>query len=208
MYIPKRFVFDDAECIIPFIKAHSFASIVTVKNNQPTANHLPFVIEERNDDLILGSHFSRSNPQWKDFSFHPVLVIFSGPHGYVDPRLYESKLSVPTWNYVAVHAYGTPHLVDDTEAAYQLLEKTIQTYNVEYLDQWQGLPLEYKEKMVKGIMAFEIKVTSLEAKKKLSQNKTASEKQRIAEAFSQSAYSHERELSQIMSKEIHKPVRE
>ena len=88
------------------MQAYNFAIVVSVKEDIPIATHLPFVIEERENEIVLISHMSKANEQWKTISDKDVLVIFSEPHAYISPSLYEQQQNVPTWNYVAVHAYG------------------------------------------------------------------------------------------------------
>src|SRR5438874_10483822 len=95
MYIPNLYLEEDREQIIAFIKQYSFATIVTVKDNFPTATHLPFTIREVDGKLILTAHFARANDQWKQIAESPVLVIFSEPHAYISPRHYEKELNVP-----------------------------------------------------------------------------------------------------------------
>ncbi|MBK8473954.1 MAG: FMN-binding negative transcriptional regulator [Sphingobacteriales bacterium] len=111
------------------------------------------------------------------------------PHAYISPQLYESPINVPTWNYIAVHAYGKAQLIADEIAATALLEQTINYYEAQYMVQWNSLPQDYKDRLLKGIVAFEIVVTELQGKQKLSQNKkryrpptqpTASHKAHIA----------------------------
>jgi transcriptional regulator len=94
----------------------SFATIVTVKDGVPSATHLPFVVSQRDDQIILTSHFAKVNPQAAEILNCKPLVIFTEPHAYISPRHYESEQSVPTWNYIAVHAYGTATLIDSPKA--------------------------------------------------------------------------------------------
>jgi transcriptional regulator len=201
MYIPKHYQESDKSEILAFMKQYSFAIIVTVKNNVQSATHLPFVIEERDGKIILTSHFARANDNWKDIENNPSLVIFSEPHAYISPKHYDKELNVPTWNYIAVHAYGNGKLIQEDAGAFSVLEKMIGTYEAAYKQQWDSLPEDYKNKMVKGIVAFEIEVTDLQAKKKLSQNKTESEKQRIINAFEKSEDTNERTIAGFMQKD-------
>ena len=106
MYIPKQFEQKNNEKSIAFMRAYNFALLISVKEGLPIATHLPFVTEERNNEIILTAHLSKANEQWKTFAGKEVLVVFSEPHAYISPALYESAQNVPTWNYIAVHAYG------------------------------------------------------------------------------------------------------
>jgi transcriptional regulator len=200
MYIPKHYEESDKKEILSFMKQYSFALVITVKNNLPSATHLPFVIEERGDKTILTSHFAKANDNWKDIE-NNVLVVFSEPHAYISPKHYDKELNVPTWNYLAVHAYGKGRILSSDAEAFAVLEKMIGTYEEAYRKQWDSLPADYKNKMVKGIVAFEIEVDSFQAKKKLSQNKTESEKQRIISSFEKSEHENERTIAAFMKKE-------
>jgi transcriptional regulator len=202
MYIPKNYLTTDREEIVAFMKQYSFATIITAKDNCPVATHLPFVVSTRNDTIILTSHFAKANEQWKDFAENKVLVIFSEPHAYISPRHYDKELSVPTWNYIAIHAYGNGQIITDTAKTFEVLANTIQTYEARYMQQWDSLPEEYKSKMVKGIVAFEIVVTDLQGKKKLSQNRTEAEQNRIVEALSASNNKNEQDIAAFMSQNL------
>lgn len=195
MYIPHSFRFEDRQEKIDFIKLYSFASIVTCVDSIPTGTLLPFTIEERDDKLFLCSHFSAVNEQAKHIEANPSLVIFNGPHAYISPVHYDKKESVPTWNYITVHALGKARIIHDDVSKKILLEQTIATYESSYQQQWESLPEKYITGMLKGIVAFEIEVTRLDGQKKLSQNKTADERLRIKDSLETSgndlaAYMH------------------
>lgn len=202
MYIPKSNILADRNEAIDFIKRFSFGTIVTSKDNVPTATHLPFLVELINEKIVLTSHFAKANEQWKDIEGNKALIIFSEPHAYISPTNYEKKLNVPTWNYIAVHGYGTGKLIMDFDKVIEVLEKTITNYEESYKTQWDSLPINYKERMSKGIIAFEIEVDDLQAKKKLSQNKTEMEQQNIINSLSKSHNTHERLIADYMEKEL------
>ena len=187
MYIPKYYEEQDTEKLAAFMRANSFAVVVNVVNGSPWGTHLPFVIREEDGRIMLYTHMSRSNDQWKTFeSSSEVLVIFQGPHAYISPSNYEKQQNVPTWNYIAAHAYGKPVIISDHDKVLGLLEDMINTYESGYFAQWRSLPADYVNNMVKGIVAFSIEVTKLEGKFKLSQNKTVNEQQNIIGKLKQS----------------------
>ena len=200
MYIPKINLETDREMVIAFMKQFSFATIVTAKDNIPVATHLPFLVTVKDDIIILTSHFARANEHWTDIESSKVLTIFSEPHAYISPKNYDKELNVPTWNYISVHAYGQGRLITETIKTYEVLEATIDNYEASYKQQWDKLPDEYKLKMSKGIVAFEVVVTDLQAKSKLSQNKTDIEKQRIIDSLSKSIDSNEQHIAEYMQK--------
>jgi transcriptional regulator len=186
MYIPKAFREDDINMLHAFMRAYSFATLVTQQDGIPFASHLPFLLDtERGLCGTLLAHMARANPQWHVLDgSQEVLVIFQGPHAYISPSWYEVELSVPTWNYAAVHAYGLPRLIEEKSALFDLLKTLVQTHEAQFEKPWPfQLPDEYVQKMVQGIVGFEIQVTRLEGKFKLSQNRTASEQETVIAAL-------------------------
>jgi transcriptional regulator len=198
MYIPKFFQGNN-DSAIAFMQRYSFATLVTSANNYPEATHLPFLTEQRGDQLILSSHFAKANPQANDIEAGTALVIFTEPHAYISPKNHEREQNVPTWNYIAVHAYGKAKIISDDNEALAVLEKMIRFYDADYLKQWDGLPMEYKLKMIKGIVAFDITITDLQTKNKLSQNRTAVEKDNIINNLSASPHGTEQEIANYMT---------
>lgn len=198
MYIPKINLATDRDEIVDFMKRFSFATIITAKNNLPVATHLPFVINIKDDNIMLTSHFARANEHWEDIENNEILVIFSEPHAYISPKNYDKELSVPTWNYISVHAYGKGKLITETENVFKALESVIDYYDASYKHQWDNLPDDYRLKMSKGIVAFEILVTNLQAKKKLSQNRAPAEQQKIISTLSKSSDSNEQLIAEYM----------
>jgi transcriptional regulator len=198
MYIPKHFQANDHAEIVSFMQRYSFATLVTSQNNYPEATHLPFLIEQQGDSLILSSHFARANPQAADIETGTALVIFTEPHAYISPTNYERELNVPTWNYIAVHAYGKAKVVQDEEMQLAVLKKMVCFYDQAYIQQWENLPMDYKLKMIKGIVAFDITITDLQAKKKLSQNRTDQEKEHIISSLKNSPDANEQEIAAYM----------
>ncbi|MGF7080622.1 FMN-binding negative transcriptional regulator [Mucilaginibacter sp. UYCu711] len=201
MYTPKLNLITDQQEAVSFMQQFSFATIVTVKDGIPCATHLPFVVSQRDEQIILTSHFAKVNPQAAEILNCRPLVIFTEPHAYISPRHYESEQSVPTWNYIAVHAYGTAVIIDNSEAKSQLLEQTIHFYEADYLKQWNALPQDYKLNMMKGITGFEIVVDELQGKKKLSQNRTEKERENIITDLRKSNISAERDIAAYMVKQ-------
>lgn len=191
----------DKNEILSFIRQYSFATIITNHYDKPMATHLPFMVTKSDDKIILHSHFAKTNEHWQFIEGNTSLIIFNEPHAYISPSNYQKKLNVPTWNYIAVHAYGKARIIHESISIRQILEHTILTYESEYLHQWNELPEEYKIGMEKGIVAFEVIVNEIQAKKKLSQNKTIKEKENIIHQLSKSEDSNERAIAEYMSKE-------
>lgn len=198
MYIPKINLAPDEAEVIQFMQRFSFATIITAKNNYPIATHLPFLVQKKEDKIILKSHFALANSQWKEIENDEVLVIFSEPHAYISASNYDTKENVPTWNYISVHAYGKSKVMNDLTRTFDILEATINYFDKSYQAQWESLPLAYKTKMAKGIVAFEVVVSDLQAKKKLSQNRSEAEKEKIISQLSQSDDSNENRIAEYM----------
>ncbi len=199
MYIPKHFADINIDEIVSFITRYSFGTIVSVQEGVPLATHLPFVVSEDQGAITLTSHFAKANHQSEAIANGHVLVIFTEPHAYISPKHYESELSVPTWNYVAVHAYGRCRLIGDESEVFGVLESMIGTYEKDYMAQWANLPLEYKQKMSKGIVAFQVTVDRISAINKLSQNKKETERQRIIGYLADSEDTNERAIAHLMA---------
>ncbi|MEO8512506.1 MAG: FMN-binding negative transcriptional regulator [Ignavibacteria bacterium] len=186
MYIPKHFEEKDRSQLVEFMKEYNFATIVNSAKKRYWATHIPFLVEEPKGDVILKAHMAKANPQWANFrDDEEVLVIFQEPHSYISPKLYENKVSVPTWNYIAVHAYGVPHILPSIEEKISLLEDSFKVFEPSFKAQWETLPEDYKNELLGGIVAFEIKVTNIEGKFKLSQNRTEGDRERIINKLSQ-----------------------
>jgi transcriptional regulator len=198
MYIPKINLAKDKNEIVAFMKQFSFAIIITAKDNIPIATHLPFLVTTKGDNIILTSHFAKANEHWQDIENNKILVIFSEPHAYISTKNYDKELNVPTWNYISIHAYGQGNLITETENIFEVLGATIDNYETSYRQQWDNFPEDYKMKMIKGIVAFEITVTDLQAKKKLSQNRTDTEKKKIIETLSKSTDTNEQLIAEYM----------
>jgi transcriptional regulator len=189
MYIPNAFRVDDREALVAFMRANSFATLVSVQDGIPVATHLPLVVEESDGAVTLTGHLAKANPQWQAFGASATLAIFQGPHAYISPSNYAAHESVPTWNYIAVHAYGAPVALDAAEskaALEALMASMIDFYDPAYGAQWESLSARYRDGMLRGVVGFRMTVTRLEGKAKLSQNRGADDQHRVAHALLES----------------------
>jgi transcriptional regulator len=200
MYLPDHFSVSDSALIRDVMHAYPFALLICPdESGLPYATHVPLVAHDDASGLMLEGHVARANPHSGLLQAQQeVLIIFNGPDAYVSPSLYKTEMAVPTWNYVAVHAYGRPEIVDDRDGKNWLLEKLIDQHEPAYVEQWHGLPDEYRQKMLAAIVGFRIHVTRLEAKFKLSQNRPAEDRQRIYRTFSSAADEPHKELATWM----------
>ena len=172
MYISKLYREEDRSKILEFLRQNEFATLVTYDGEKPTASHLLMEVAEAGEALFINGHMSRVNPLWKTFEQNPeVLVIFQGPHTYISPTWY-NHVNVPTWNYQAIHVYGSPRIVTDQEEYRAMLARLVarhegaaSAYRLETLDS------EFVAKQMQGTVGFQIAVTRIEANYKLSQNR-------------------------------------
>jgi transcriptional regulator len=186
MYIPTANRVEDPVRIAEVISENSFATLITVHDGTPFATHLPLLFHpDQGEAGTLVGHVARANPQWQHFDgTREVLVIFQGPHAYISPTWYQTQPTVPTWNYVAVHVYGVPRVIDEDAAVAALLQKLVAHYEAGLPEPWSGdLPAEYAEKMRRGVVAFEIAITRVEGKFKLGQNKPAADMFGVCQAL-------------------------
>jgi len=189
MYVPDHFAEKDLASLHALIRTHSFAMLVTPRTDDaPLATHLPLVLDAKRGELgTLIGHVARANAHWRLFDGKaPALAVFAGPHAYVSARWYPTPKQVPTWNYVAVHASGTPRLIDDPTRTFELLRKLMQQ-NESALPaparthgkgprELSDIPFAHLDKLARGIVAFELPIERLEGKRKLSQNKKPAER--------------------------------
>ncbi|PTL38072.1 FMN-binding negative transcriptional regulator [Alkalicoccus saliphilus] len=172
MYIPKYFKVENTDEILDFVEQHSFGTVVTTDQGKPIATHLPLQLVKEEESYFVTGHAAYGNPQWKTLEANEeVLVMFQGPHAYISSSWYE-KENVPTWNYQAVHIYGTATLLNEEELKKdlaKLLEKFEKQRENPVL--WENLSTELLENQLKGIVGFKIKVHDIQAAYKLSQNR-------------------------------------
>jgi transcriptional regulator len=171
------------------MRTYSFATLFGPASGEPRgagtmATHLPLIVKDEGEHGILEGHFAKANPHWQALAGHETLVVFAGPHSYVSPTLYTEPLSVPTWNYIAVHAHGTLALVEDNAAKEALLADLIAAHEPSYLDHWHGLPEGFRRNLLAGIMGFRIPIARIEGKFKLSQNRAPEERRNVHAAQS------------------------
>ena len=186
VYLPPAFTEARPEILVEHIERYDFALLVTHGAEGLVASHIPFLIERDGEQLHLQGHLARPNPQVSDLARGgEVLAIFHGPHAYISPNWYATGPSVPTWNYVDVHAYGTVQLVEDDKWLRRFLVRLSERHEACNPVAWrmQDLPDAYVETMLKGIIGFEIAVTRLEGKYKLSQNRPAADRPGVIAAL-------------------------
>ena len=188
MYIPKTFREDDINTLHTLMNDYSFAILVTQQDGVPFASHLPFLLDTKRGPYgTLMSHMARANSQWRGFDeVQEVLIIFQGPHTYVSPSWYVDNIeqSVPTWNYAVVHVYGKPRMIEDQTKLCDLLQALVQKHEAMFEQPWPFQPSdEHMRKKLQGVVGFEIEITRLEGKGKLSQNRSAADQECVVAAL-------------------------
>lgn len=184
MYIPASHAETDPVKLRDFMSRNSFATLVTQNGTGMVASHLPLLFDADAARLgMLTGHMARANPQWRDVR-GDVMVLFTGPHVYISPAWYEADDTVPTWNYTAVHAYGTFQVFEDRETLLEILHKTVATYESPRPQPWafdENAP--HVDKMIRGIVGFRVEINRLEGKWKLSQNHPEERRRRVISAL-------------------------
>lgn len=191
MYVPPHFRQDDVARLHEAIRQAPFATLVTLGGDGLIASHIPMYVEpEPGPYGTLVGHVARANPQWRDASAEvQALAIFTGPHGYVTPSWYPTKAEtgkvVPTWNYVAVHAYGPVRFVEDPVRLLAIVTRLTQIHEAGRAHPWavSDAPADYVQGMLRGIVGVELPIARLEGKWKLSQNRSAADRAGVAEGL-------------------------
>ncbi|MGC1463364.1 MAG: FMN-binding negative transcriptional regulator [Terracidiphilus sp.] len=187
MYTPKFNQIADRRLLIETMGTYSFAILIGPQATPATeasivATHLPLVVKDEGEHGLLEGHFARANPHWKFLAGHETLVVFNGPHSYVSPALYAEQLSVPTWNYIAIHAYGVLSLIEDELSKDTLLAGLIDAHEPAYAEKWRAMPEGFRRTMLAGIVGFRIQISRIEGKFKLSQNRPESDRLNVQAA--------------------------
>ena len=198
MYIPSYYKQENKDTLLNYMREFPFGILVTSDETKPWATHIPFVVEDENNSIVLYTHISAVNPQNKQLLNSKVLAIFREPHAYISPSLYNHSKNVPTWNYVAVHAYGKVELIEGKDELIRLQEKMINMLEPSYLEQFRNLDEKYLDDLLKGITGFKIVIDELYGKEKLSQNKTDEEIERIGKTLSESGDTNASEIGKRM----------
>lgn len=198
MYTPKHFALDDVAAQHAVIEACDFGVIVSNGPDGLFATHIPLLLERGEGAFgTLYGHLARANPHGKLFDGGEVLVVFNGPHGYVSPTWYSDRsMNVPTWNYVAVHAYGVPETLPN-EVSAEHLGRLVAKYEASRANGWAMSELKenLREMLPQQVVAFRLPISRIEGKAKLSQNKPRGERERVIEGLKADG---EMELAAVM----------
>lgn len=186
MYTPAAFAEDRPEALHGLIRAHPLGLLCRQGPQGLDAEHLPFLLDaERGLHGTLVAHVARANALWREVPAGgslPVLVVFRGAHGYVSPNWYPSKhathRAVPTWNYEAVYVHGQLTVHDDKRHVRRVVARLTRQHEAAEPQPWRmgDAPRDYLDEMLRAIVGIEVGITRIEGKRKLSQNRTASDR--------------------------------
>jgi transcriptional regulator len=186
MYTPSFNRIHDRALLIEAMQTYSFAIVVNAADGaQATpleATHLPLVVKDEGEHGVIEGHMARANPHWQGLAARETLAIFAGPHSYVSPLLYTDPLSVPTWNYIAVHAYGTATPIEDEAGKDAVLTGLMGIHEPAIAERWRAMPEPFRRSMLAEIVAFRIPIARIEGKFKISQNRETQERRNVQAA--------------------------
>ena len=202
VYVPAHFTASDRAAIARLVHDHPFATLITPAAPEPHVTHLPLlhVADCEPHGTLLG-HFARANPHWRHLAQGEAIAVFHGPHAYVSPSWYaEPEAAVPTWNYAVVHAHGPVSLARDDAETRAVLDLMIHRFESGRAAPWTiGLTGARLAAMVGAIVGFRLKVKRIEAKFKMSQNRSAEDRERVADALAREPYADSRATAAWMN---------
>ncbi len=197
MYIPQPFKNENTKELLAFIRANNFGMLISEVNGRPWVTHVPFMLNAEGTKLT--THISRANQQGRQINLDKqLLVVFSGPHAYVSASWYDHE-NVPTWNYIALHVYGLPRIIEDSE----LKEALRQLVN--HHEEGMSKPVsvdtmtpDYLAGEMRGIIGLELEILEIQAAYKLSQNRDKKNYENIVRELEAQNYVEARAIADAM----------
>lgn len=179
MYVAPHFRPASTADAFAIVRDHPFGLLVSQHEGRPVATHTPMLPD--GEDHLIG-HVARANPQWRSLADQAVLAVFSGPHAHVTPTWYAAAPAVPTWDYVAAHLHGRAEVIDDADGTAAVLRRLTTAFEGE---RWRfdDQPERFLAGMMKGVVAFRIRVLEVQASFKLSQNRSAADRAGVVEGL-------------------------
>jgi transcriptional regulator len=175
MYIPKHFEVTDRDEIFSFVEANAFGQLISNAEGRFFSSHLPFLVTQDRSGIIC--HLAKQNPQHLELDGQEVLIILQGAHDYISPSWYGDP-GVPTWNYQAVHIYGQCRVFHDSGRLKEVVEALAHKYESAFESPWQP---DYGAVMLTAIVGIEIRITDVQCKYKLSQNRSSQDRVQVVE---------------------------
>ena len=206
MYVPPHFLEDDKAALHQAIGETRLATLVTLGSEGMEASHVPILLDEGEGTYgTIRGHLARANPQWRRASAEtPALVMFLGPDAYVSPNWYATKREtgrvVPTWNYLAIHAYGRVEFFEDAERLRAIVTSLTQRHEGRREKPWavSDAPEDYIQAQLRGIIGFRLPIDRLEGKWKLSQNRPEADRRGVVEGLEGEGGAPESAIAQRM----------
>ncbi len=197
LYIPPQFSNQSHEDALALVRSWPFATLITtVAGSEPHVTHLPLLLL---DEGQLTGHMARANPHWQAFENGHTVAVFLGPHAYISPRWYvDPSREVPTWNFATVHVHGTPSLIDDAAAKLRVVDASSAAFEPAenpWQRQIEGARLDA---LLAAVVAFHLPLTRIDAKFKMNQNKTETDRRQVIAALRASAHPDARATADFM----------
>jgi transcriptional regulator len=206
MYVPPVFREEDLSAMHAAMRAGRLANLVTATAEGLMSTPLPlFLVPEEGPYGTLYGHLARANPQWKLPPVGDAMVLFMGPEAYVTPAWYPSKqehqMVVPTWNYMAVHAYGPVEFFDDAERLLEVVVKLTDQHEASRPEPWAvtDAPANFIRAQLKGIIGLRLPIVRLDGKRKMSQNRSEADRAGVAAGLAQSERASDRDVSKLIA---------
>lgn len=207
MYVPPAFRDDDRASIHATIRAARLSNLVTATAEGLMATPLPLLLDDREGEHgVLYGHVARANPQWKSAPIGAAMAIFMGPDAYVTPSWYVTKQEtgkvVPTWNYVAVHAYGPVEFFEDADRLREVVTRLTDLYEKPLAEPWAvtDAPEQFVQAQLRGIVGLRMPITRLDGKRKLSQNRSREDRARVAVGLAASERPADQQVAALIPK--------
>ncbi|WP_110948302.1 FMN-binding negative transcriptional regulator [Pseudomonas bohemica] len=206
MYTPSYFKDEDLASLHRQIEGSRLATLVNFDGTEMQASHVPLLLDlTQGANGTLFGHLAKANPQWETLASGEALIIFQGPDAYISPSFYAAKAEhgkvVPTWNYLAVHAYGRAEVFTDPARLLQIVSELTQKHEATRSEPWavSDAPADYIEKMLNGIVGFAIPIERLEGKRKLNQNRSAEDVAGVSKGLATSQDQTDQQIARLMS---------
>jgi transcriptional regulator len=205
MYTPPAFADNDADSIKATIRAARLANLITATADGPLATPLPLFLDDTEGERgVLYGHVARANPQWQAVPIGEALAVFMGPDAYVTPSWYAAKQetgkAVPTWNYIAVHAYGPVEFFQEPQRLLAAVTRLTNIHEHPRAEPWavSDAPADFIAAQLRGIVGVRIPVTRFEGKRKMSQNRPEADRIRVAAGLAASEDPGDREVAALI----------
>jgi transcriptional regulator len=206
MYTPSHFKDEDLDSLHRQIEGTRLATLVSVDESGLVASHVPLLLSpHEGPNGTLYGHLAKANTQWKTLGSGETLIIFQGADAYISPAFYAAKAEhgkvVPTWNYVAVHAYGRAEVFTDPERLLHVVSGLTAKHEGSRAEPWavSDAPADYIQQMLNGIVGFAIPIERLEGKRKLNQNRSAEDIAGVSKGLAVSQDQNDQEIARLMS---------